>query len=89
MYINSFEFGFQTDRKKEVFQVLENNLKEGLETIGQSMDEAYEAFERCLSEGVRQSVETCEKIAKDKVIEPVSHKCTHIEDMSTHNRLSC
>ncbi|XP_045571572.1 nuclear GTPase SLIP-GC isoform X3 [Salmo salar] len=59
-----------TDRKKEVCQVLENNLKEGLETIGQSMDEAYEAFERCLSEGVRQSVETCEKIAKDKVIEP-------------------
>ncbi|XP_071251058.1 nuclear GTPase SLIP-GC-like isoform X3 [Salvelinus alpinus] len=59
-----------TDSKKEVCQVLENNLKEGLETIGQTMDEAYEAFERCLSEGVRQSVETCEKIAKDKVIEP-------------------
>ncbi|KAM9471840.1 nuclear GTPase SLIP-GC-like isoform 1-T4 [Salvelinus alpinus] len=63
-----------TDSKKEVCQVLENNLKEGLETIGQTMDEAYEAFERCLSEGVRQSVETCEKIAKDKVIEPKGKK---------------
>ncbi|KAK6312289.1 hypothetical protein J4Q44_G00179530 [Coregonus suidteri] len=65
-----------TDSKEEVCQVLENNLKEGLKTIGQSMDEAYEAFEQCLSLGVQQSVDSCEKIAKDKVIEPVSHKCS-------------
>uniref|UniRef100_A0A4W5PEW7 Dynamin N-terminal domain-containing protein n=1 Tax=Hucho hucho TaxID=62062 RepID=A0A4W5PEW7_9TELE len=63
-----------TDSKKEVCQVLENNLKDGLETIGQSMDEAYEAFEQCLSRGVQQSVETCERIAKDKVIEPKGKK---------------
>ncbi|CAB1342444.1 unnamed protein product, partial [Coregonus sp. 'balchen'] len=63
-----------TDSKEEVCQVLENNLKEGLKTIGQSMDEAYEAFEQCLSLGVQQSVDSCEKIAKDKVIEPKGKK---------------
>ncbi|CAB1342437.1 unnamed protein product, partial [Coregonus sp. 'balchen'] len=63
-----------TDSKEVVCQVPENNLKEGLETIGQSIDEAYEAFEQCLSLGVRQSVDSCEKIAKDKVIEPKGKK---------------
>ncbi|CAB1342450.1 unnamed protein product, partial [Coregonus sp. 'balchen'] len=67
------EFGFQTDSKEEVCQVLEQKLKEEIKSIGQTMDEAYETFERCLSEGVQQSEESCEKLM-NKVIAPKGKK---------------
>ncbi|KAM9471819.1 nuclear GTPase SLIP-GC-like isoform 1-T1 [Salvelinus alpinus] len=62
-----------TDSKEEVCQVLEQRLKDELKSIGQTMDEAYETFERCLSEGVRQSEESCEKLM-NKVIAPRGKK---------------
>ena len=71
-YIDNVEFGFQTDSKEEVCQVLEQRLKDEIKSIGQTMDEAYETFEQCLSEGVRQSEESCEKLM-NKVIAPVSY----------------
>ncbi|XP_055752756.1 nuclear GTPase SLIP-GC-like [Salvelinus fontinalis] len=62
-----------TDSKEEVCQVLEQRLKDKIKSIGQTMDEAYETFERCLSEGVRQSEESCEKLM-NKVIAPGGKK---------------
>uniref|UniRef100_A0A4W5PI15 FIIND domain-containing protein n=1 Tax=Hucho hucho TaxID=62062 RepID=A0A4W5PI15_9TELE len=62
-----------TDSKEEVCQVLEQRLKDEIKSIGQTMDEAYETFERCLSEGVRQSEESCEKLM-NKVIAPRGKK---------------
>ncbi|KAK6312291.1 hypothetical protein J4Q44_G00179550 [Coregonus suidteri] len=62
-----------TDSKEEVCQVLEQKLKEEIKSIGQTMDEAYETFERCLSEGVQQSEESCEKLM-NKVIAPKGKK---------------
>uniref|UniRef100_A0A4W5R865 Uncharacterized protein n=2 Tax=Hucho hucho TaxID=62062 RepID=A0A4W5R865_9TELE len=62
-----------TDNKEEVCQVLEQRLKEKIKSIGQSMDDAYKAFERCLSKGVQQSEESCEKIM-NKVIAPRGKK---------------
>ncbi|XP_045571583.1 uncharacterized protein isoform X7 [Salmo salar] len=58
-----------TDSKEEVCQVLEQRLKDEIKSIGQTIYEAYETFERCLSEGVRQSEESCEKLM-NKVIAP-------------------
>lgn len=71
-YIDYVEFGFQTDNKEEVCQVLEQRLRDEIKSIGQTMDEAYETFERCLSEGVRQSEKSCEQVM-NKVIAPVSY----------------
>uniref|UniRef100_A0A4W5PJI5 FIIND domain-containing protein n=1 Tax=Hucho hucho TaxID=62062 RepID=A0A4W5PJI5_9TELE len=62
-----------TDSKEEVCQVLEQRLKDEIKSIGQTMDEAYETFERCLSEGVQQSEESCEKLM-NKVIAPRGKK---------------
>ncbi|CAB1342446.1 unnamed protein product [Coregonus sp. 'balchen'] len=62
-----------TDSKEEVCQVLEQRLKEEIKSIGQTMDEAYETFERCLSEGVQQSEESCEQLM-NKVIAPRGKK---------------
>uniref|UniRef100_A0A4W5PIB2 Uncharacterized protein n=1 Tax=Hucho hucho TaxID=62062 RepID=A0A4W5PIB2_9TELE len=62
-----------TDIKEEVCQVLEQRLKDEIKSIGQTMDEAYETFERCLSEGVQQSEESCEKLM-NKVIAPKGKK---------------
>ncbi|XP_055752750.1 nuclear GTPase SLIP-GC-like [Salvelinus fontinalis] len=62
-----------TDSKEEVCQVLEQRLKDEIKPIGQTLDEAYETFERCLSEGVRQSEESCEKLM-NKVIAPRGKK---------------
>ncbi|XP_036797610.1 nuclear GTPase SLIP-GC isoform X3 [Oncorhynchus mykiss] len=64
-----------TDSKEEVCQVLEQRLKDEIKSIGQTMDEAYETFERCLSEGVRQSEESCEKLM-NKVIAPRGKKAS-------------
>ncbi|XP_045571580.1 nuclear GTPase SLIP-GC isoform X4 [Salmo salar] len=72
-YIDYVEFGFQTDSKEEVCQVLEQRLKDEIKSIGQTIYEAYETFERCLSEGVRQSEESCEKLM-NKVIAPRGKK---------------
>ncbi|XP_029584748.1 nuclear GTPase SLIP-GC-like [Salmo trutta] len=63
----------KTDNKEEVCQVLEQRLKDGIKSIGQTMDEAYETFERCLSEGVRQSEKSCEQVM-NKVIAPKGKK---------------
>ncbi|XP_064867031.1 uncharacterized protein LOC115116029 [Oncorhynchus nerka] len=63
----------KTDNKEEVCQVLEQRLKDEIKSIGRTMDEAYETFERCLSEGVRQSEASCE-ILMNKVIALVSCK---------------
>uniref|UniRef100_A0A673VZ69 Nuclear GTPase SLIP-GC-like n=1 Tax=Salmo trutta TaxID=8032 RepID=A0A673VZ69_SALTR len=62
-----------TDSKEEVCQVLEQRLKDEIKSIGQTMDEAYETFERCLSDGVRQSEESYEKLM-NKVIAPRGKK---------------
>ncbi|XP_029629036.1 nuclear GTPase SLIP-GC isoform X2 [Salmo trutta] len=64
-----------TDSKEEVCQVLEQRLKDKIKSIGQTMDETYETFERCLSEGVRQSEESCEKLM-NKVIAPRGKKAS-------------
>ncbi|KAK6291145.1 hypothetical protein J4Q44_G00384540, partial [Coregonus suidteri] len=62
-----------TDSKEEVCQVLEQRLKEEIKFIGQTMDDAYKDFEQCLSEGVKQSEESCEKLM-NKVIAPRGKK---------------
>ncbi|XP_064843129.1 nuclear GTPase SLIP-GC-like isoform X3 [Oncorhynchus masou masou] len=64
-----------TDNKEEVCQVLEQRLKDEIKSIGRTMDEAYETFERCLSEGVRQSEASCE-ILMNKVITPRGKKAS-------------
>ncbi|XP_045575844.1 nuclear GTPase SLIP-GC isoform X2 [Salmo salar] len=62
-----------TDIKEEVCQVLEERLKDEIKSIGQTMDKTYTAFEQCLSKGVKQSEESCEKLM-NKVIAPKGKK---------------
>ncbi|XP_078140987.1 uncharacterized protein LOC139931527 isoform X1 [Centroberyx gerrardi] len=50
--------------KPEVCTVLEQRIKDELDKVRQSMDEAYKVFENCLSEGVKKSQESCENNMK-------------------------
>ncbi|XP_071371530.1 nuclear GTPase SLIP-GC-like isoform X2 [Centroberyx affinis] len=50
--------------KPEVCAVLEQRIKDELDKVRQSMEEAYKVFENCLSEGVKKSQESCENNMK-------------------------
>ncbi|XP_072224617.1 nuclear GTPase SLIP-GC-like [Leuresthes tenuis] len=52
-------------KKTEVCQELERNISLQLESIKETMEEVYKAFERCLSEGVNNSKSSCEKKLKN------------------------
>uniref|UniRef100_A0A3P8YJW5 CARD domain-containing protein n=1 Tax=Esox lucius TaxID=8010 RepID=A0A3P8YJW5_ESOLU len=58
---------------KELCQILEKKLKDNLKSIGDSMDESWEVFDRCLSQGVQQSEDSHEKLI-NKVISPRGKK---------------
>ncbi|KAL0993425.1 hypothetical protein UPYG_G00107700 [Umbra pygmaea] len=59
--------------KEEVCKILEQRLQKNTESIREYMDEAYKVFEQCLSQGVQQSEESCEKLL-NKVIAPRGKK---------------
>ncbi|XP_023279039.1 nuclear GTPase SLIP-GC-like isoform X2 [Seriola lalandi dorsalis] len=47
-------------KKKEVCTELEENMRQELEKVRKPMEEASEAFEKCLTEGVENSKHSCE-----------------------------
>ncbi|XP_056258535.1 nuclear GTPase SLIP-GC-like [Seriola aureovittata] len=47
-------------KKKEVCTELEENIRQELEKVRKPMEEASEAFEKCLTEGVENSKRSCE-----------------------------
>ncbi|XP_056256742.1 nuclear GTPase SLIP-GC-like [Seriola aureovittata] len=47
-------------KKKEVCTELEENMRQELEKVRKPMEEASEAFEKCLTEGVENSKRSCE-----------------------------
>uniref|UniRef100_A0A3Q1JV00 AIG1-type G domain-containing protein n=2 Tax=Anabas testudineus TaxID=64144 RepID=A0A3Q1JV00_ANATE len=46
--------------KADVCSILGDKLRNELQHIRKSMDETYEAFEKCLNEGVEKSIRSCE-----------------------------
>ncbi|KAL0993418.1 hypothetical protein UPYG_G00107580 [Umbra pygmaea] len=54
-----------TSSKEDVCKVLEQRLKEKLESIGQYMEKPYKDFDQCLLQGVQKSEESCEKLINE------------------------
>ncbi|XP_034151086.1 nuclear GTPase SLIP-GC-like isoform X2 [Esox lucius] len=52
---------------KELCQILEKKLKDNLKSIGDSMDESWEVFDRCLSQGVQQSEDSHEELINKRI----------------------
>lgn len=61
----------QSEIKKDVCTILEEKMTDELEKVHKQMEETYQAFEKCLSDGVEKSESYCEK-ALELVINPVS-----------------
>nr|XP_040045931.1 nuclear GTPase SLIP-GC-like [Gasterosteus aculeatus aculeatus]XP_040045932.1 nuclear GTPase SLIP-GC-like [Gasterosteus aculeatus aculeatus] len=55
--------------KKDVCTILEEKMTDELEKVHKQMEETYQAFEKCLSDGVEKSESYCEK-ALESVINP-------------------
>uniref|UniRef100_A0A8P4G836 Dynamin N-terminal domain-containing protein n=1 Tax=Dicentrarchus labrax TaxID=13489 RepID=A0A8P4G836_DICLA len=48
-------------QKTEVCTILEDKMRQELQKVRKPMEEAYKAFEKCLSEGVEQSKPSCQQ----------------------------
>ncbi|XP_075938971.1 nuclear GTPase SLIP-GC-like [Anarhichas minor] len=57
------------DTKTAVYTVLQQKMRDELDKVRKPMEETYQAFEKCLSEGVEKSKSSCEKALKS-VIHP-------------------
>ncbi|XP_075942818.1 nuclear GTPase SLIP-GC-like [Anarhichas minor] len=57
------------DTKTAVYTVLQQKMRVELDKVRKPMKETYQAFEKCLSEGVEKSKSSCEKALKS-VIHP-------------------
>ncbi|XP_051243556.1 nuclear GTPase SLIP-GC-like isoform X31 [Dicentrarchus labrax] len=56
--------------KPEVCTDLEEHMRKELDKVRKPMEEAYEAFEKCLSQGVEQSKLSCERVV-ESVLYPI------------------
>ncbi|KAM6914079.1 nuclear GTPase SLIP-GC-like isoform 2-T2 [Lycodopsis pacificus] len=61
------------DIKTAVYTVLQQKMSDELDKVRKPMKETYQAFEKCLSEGVENSKSSCEKHLKS-VINPPPNK---------------
>ncbi|KAM9346664.1 nuclear GTPase SLIP-GC-like [Symphorus nematophorus] len=71
------------DQKTDVCKVLEENMRHELDKVRRPMEEVYEAFEKCLSEGVDKSKTSCERLLKS-ILYP-----TRTKDGAFHKILRC
>ncbi|XP_034151093.1 nuclear GTPase SLIP-GC-like isoform X2 [Esox lucius] len=58
---------------KDLCESLEKKLNDNLKSIGDSIEESWKVFDRCLSQGVQQSEDSCEKLINN-VISPRGKK---------------
>ncbi|XP_026212084.1 nuclear GTPase SLIP-GC-like isoform X1 [Anabas testudineus] len=68
--------------KADVCSILEEKLRNELNHIRESMDETYEAFEKCLNEGVEKSKGSCE-VTLRPILRPKK------KDLGFHRTLKC
>ncbi|XP_026212138.1 nuclear GTPase SLIP-GC-like isoform X2 [Anabas testudineus] len=69
--------------KADVCSILGEKLRNELDNIKKSMDETYEAFEKCLNEGVKKSKSSCE-VTLRPILHPKETANHHI-----HRILKC
>ncbi|XP_075942098.1 nuclear GTPase SLIP-GC-like isoform X3 [Anarhichas minor] len=55
------------DIKTAVYTVLQQKMRDELDKVRKPMRETYQAFEKCLSEGVEKSKSSCEKALKSVI----------------------
>ncbi|KAM6913306.1 nuclear GTPase SLIP-GC-like [Lycodopsis pacificus] len=58
------------DIKTAVCKVLQQKMSDELGKVKKPMEETYQAFEKCLSEGVEESKRSCENILKSVIYPP-------------------
>nr|XP_046271395.1 nuclear GTPase SLIP-GC-like isoform X2 [Scatophagus argus] len=57
-------------RNADMRNELEKTICDELDKVRKPIEEAYEAFEKCLSEGVEKSLSSCEKVLKSTLYPP-------------------
>lgn len=63
---------FKVETKAKVHDKLANNLKNALTELDRQFEKMYEDLDKCLSEGVQNSVRLCVATAQKELIAPVS-----------------
>ncbi|XP_044037104.1 nuclear GTPase SLIP-GC-like isoform X2 [Siniperca chuatsi] len=71
------------DQKTDVCTELEEKMRHELDKVRKPMEEAHEAFEKCLNEGVEKSKSSCERVLKS-VLHP-----TWVKGGGFHKILKC
>ncbi|XP_044037081.1 nuclear GTPase SLIP-GC-like isoform X3 [Siniperca chuatsi] len=71
------------DQKTDVCTELEEKMRHELDRVRKPMEEAHEAFEKCLNEGVEKSKSSCERVLKS-VLHP-----TWVKGAGFHKILKC
>ncbi|XP_044037089.1 nuclear GTPase SLIP-GC-like isoform X3 [Siniperca chuatsi] len=71
------------DQKTDVCTELEEKMRHELDRVRKPMEEAHEAFEKCLNEGVEKSKSSCERVLKS-VLHP-----TWVKGGGFHKILKC
>ncbi|XP_047199763.1 nuclear GTPase SLIP-GC isoform X2 [Hippoglossus stenolepis] len=56
------------DSKMQAFSVLEEKMRHELKVLQKAIDEIYRTFERCLTEGVKESQDSCEGQMKSMLV---------------------
>ncbi|XP_071329760.1 nuclear GTPase SLIP-GC-like [Trachinotus anak] len=70
-------------KKTDVCTALEENMRKELDKVRNAVEEAYKAFEKCLTEGVEKSKSSCEGNLKS-ILKPKGRK-----DRGFHRTLKC
>ncbi|XP_068574325.1 nuclear GTPase SLIP-GC-like isoform X2 [Cebidichthys violaceus] len=58
------------DIKTAVYTALQQKMRDELDKVKKPMKETHRAFEKCLSEGVKKSKSSCEKVLKSVIYPP-------------------
>ncbi|XP_062421839.1 nuclear GTPase SLIP-GC-like [Pungitius pungitius] len=67
--IQGASLGGGAEKKKAVCTILEKKMRDEVDTVRKQMKETFQAFEKCLSDGVEESERSCEKVL-ESVINP-------------------